>query len=1028
MSGNRDRRERRLMVALAVIGLAAAGAAYDRSDDTAEWSSLPLIGLTLSGNDVAHFDRIYGRLSGDNRNPRFYRENNRWRRAQLRYDGTVYTVQVKSHGRDPDGHSVERDGHRFISLSIKMAPGDRIAGLNRFKLIVGENVVETQQLVMTAAREAHVLVQDHRPVRVQINDWGEQLFHFTNLLDDEYAEAAGQASLRTATYDYPDDSQTDKALVFTDSPHYRIGTFDFPEHFRRAMAQMETPPNHWEPLLRRYSDFNTAIRGDKFADPADFFDLEYLGRYEAIRYVLGLDGHASILGNLRVFLNTANGKFYPALGRDDFPSTLDLSDSRTPELQLNTTYRANGPPRALPMFNFVASSDRARQAIYRAVYRFIVQDGARLIRELDRDLVEGGSLAPAELAIVRSPVRTGAATAVTSTGSGVRVGRGESHAILTSNIQSLRQYLERSAPVYSAQRSRGRIVFEIEPGSMSELSVKRLTIGVRSGAWTMDTPVAVHVADSEDARDGARSDSAAVDWLGDGRIDVSRALAQARFATGLDRSSLPVQPPPPPKINVRWIPGLDADRRRELEERFRLVPREEVAPTTWQYALTDVSRANISALVQHPDVEDTNNIDRSEMTLAADVLEGPRYLAPSLERVPRLYSLVLSFTGVPAADLRPDDIDLVFVNTVTGREIEARRVAAYDVGETSSLERASALPPAPGVEAWLAAHPNLDIHQTAPGELRLSRGTYRLAEHLVLPRRYNLHIEAGTDLELGAGVVLLVRGGLDISGSEDQPVTIRPIEPGQPFGAVAVVGDGSERTEVTWLELSGGSDAWLDGAQFSGALSIHYQGWVLVSHTTIHDNHGADGLSIKYAAGAVTDSSFTGNRDDQVDLEYFDGLVRDGRFESAPSGDMNGDGLDLRGSRVVVVNNELTGAADKAASVGEESEALFVANRFGHSAIGVAVKDLSTAYLYDNRFEENGRDVRATMKKPFFGGGRVVFAGDGPRQSGLSVDIDDRSSLTRMQADAVERLNPTGMRSERVVESFGALSDAVPHP
>ena len=222
------------MAVLAVVGLVAAGAAYDRSDDAAGRSSLPLIGLTLSGNDVAHFERIYDRLSGDNREPRFYREHNRWRRAQLRYDGRVYTVRVKSHGRDPDGHSVERDGHRFISLSIKMAPGDRVAGLNRFKLIVGENLVETQQLVMTAAREAHVLLQDHRLVRVQINDWGEQLFHFSNLLDDEYTEAAGQASLRTVTYDYPDGGGTDKALVYSDSPQYRGNTYDFPRSTSRV--------------------------------------------------------------------------------------------------------------------------------------------------------------------------------------------------------------------------------------------------------------------------------------------------------------------------------------------------------------------------------------------------------------------------------------------------------------------------------------------------------------------------------------------------------------------------------------------------------------------------------------------------------------------------------------------------------------------------------------------------------------------------------------------------------------------------
>ena len=414
------------------------------------------------------------------------------------------------------------------------------------------------------------------------------------------------------------------------------------------------------------------------------------------------------------------------------------------------------------------------------------------------------------------------------------------------------------------------------------------------------------------------------------------------------------------------------------------------------------------------------------MTLATDAFsaEGPAYQAPSLERVPRLYTLAVTVAGVAADDLRPEDIDLVFVNTVTGQEVEARRVASHDVDEAPSRDRPTALPPAPSVEAWLAAHPHLDIRQTAPGELWLSRGTYRLPEHLVLPRGYNLGIESGTDLQLGAGVVLLVRGGLTISGSADQPVTIRPIEPGQPFGSVAVVGDGTQRTEVTYLELSGGSDAWLDGAQFAGALSIHYQDRVSVSHTTIRDNEGADGLSIKYAAGVVSDSSFTGNRDDQVDLEYFDGIVRDSRFESAPSGDPNGDGLDLRGSRVVVVNNELTGAADKAASVGEESEVLFVSNRLGHSTIGVAVKDLSTAYLYDNRFEENGRDVRATMKQPFFGGGRVVFAGAGPRQADLSVDIEERSTQFRIPAGVVERFDLTVLQPGRVVESLSALSAA----
>ena len=130
------------MVALAVVGLAAAWADHDRSDNVTVRSSLPLIGLTLSGDDIAHFERIYARLVGRNPDSQFYRDHNRWRRAQLRYDGAVYNVRVKSHGREPTGHSVERNGQRFISLSVRMAPGDRVAGLNRFKLIVWENLIK----------------------------------------------------------------------------------------------------------------------------------------------------------------------------------------------------------------------------------------------------------------------------------------------------------------------------------------------------------------------------------------------------------------------------------------------------------------------------------------------------------------------------------------------------------------------------------------------------------------------------------------------------------------------------------------------------------------------------------------------------------------------------------------------------------------------------------------------------------------------------------------------------------------------
>ena len=59
------------------------------------------------------------------------------------------------------------------------------------------------------------------------------------------------------------------------------------------------------------------------------------------------------------------------------------------------------------------------------------------------------------------------------------------------------------------------------------------------------------------------------------------------------------------------------------------------------------------------------------------------------------------------------------------------------------------------------------------------------------------------DLQLGADVVLFVWGGLHIGGSADQPVTIRTIEPGLPFGSVR-----PSSSRASWAAPQHGSARW----------------------------------------------------------------------------------------------------------------------------------------------------------------------------------------------------------------------------
>jgi hypothetical protein len=67
---------------------------------------------------------------------------------------------------------------------------------------------------------------------------------------------------------------------------------------------------------------------------------------------------------------------------------------------------------------------------------------------------------------------------------------------------------------------------------------------------------------------------------------------------------------PAVRVNVRFTPGSDDDRRKQVEERYRLADGVVVDDRTWMYAVNDPSAANMLALVADPAVEDTHGFDR----------------------------------------------------------------------------------------------------------------------------------------------------------------------------------------------------------------------------------------------------------------------------------------------------------------------------------------------------------------------------------------------------------------------------------
>ncbi len=63
-------------------------------------------------------------------------------------------------------------------------------------------------------------------------------------------------------------------------------------------------------------------------------------------------------------------------------------------------------------------------------------------------------------------------------------------------------------------------------------------------------------------------------------------------------------------LHVRWAPDVDGNQRAQLEQQLHLDFGEAKGGTTWVYTLSNPTREAIRAIVRHPSVEDTADVDR----------------------------------------------------------------------------------------------------------------------------------------------------------------------------------------------------------------------------------------------------------------------------------------------------------------------------------------------------------------------------------------------------------------------------------
>ena len=334
-----------------------------------------------------------------------------------------------------------------------------------------------------------------------------------------------------------------------------------------------------------------------------------------------------------------------------------------------------------------------------------------------------------------------------------------------------------------------------------------------------------------------------------------------------------------------------------------------------------------------------------------------------IEKNPFYYSIQLY------DDSEINDYFLSFINDIDGTQVQSKNIWLKNLTTNSKIKSPYSMDLKES--SWIKNYPGIYIDEK---NIIFSPSKYEFNEDVILPDGYNLIILDGTEISLGEGKSIVVYGDLDILGDKKN-VLIRNKSKGKNFGVIGVIGSKNSKVNIRGLELYGGSEDYINGVYFSGALSLYRHGYVEIANSAIHHNGADDGLNIKNADIInIHKNKFYSNAADQIDLDFCNGIVFSNIFDSNIidtddiniASDSNGDGLDLSGSVIFLKENDLNNFKDKGVSIGEKTKILLSKNNFFGNRSAVAVKDESAAYFHSNLYSNNEIDLEMYIKKDIF--------------------------------------------------------------
>ena len=239
--------------------------------------------------------------------------------------------------------------------------------------------------------------------------------------------------------------------------------------------------------------------------------------------------------------------------------------------------------------------------------------------------------------------------------------------------------------------------------------------------------------------------------------------------------------------------------------------------------------------------------------------------------------------------------------------------------------------------------------------LCLISGDLVLEETIVFDKK--VHIMAGTKIILKNGASIIFKNSVNMLGSIAAPINIKS----QGTGSIIIKNSPKGVSMITNVFVDNLGVPVEPLYRYSGAFN-GYGGKFIIKNLSLSNNRAEDQLNIVHATVQVDGLVIFDAISDAFDCDFCSGKIKKIEINNS-----NGDGLDISGSDLHVVELLATGVRDKALSVGERSNIRVETVNVTNSGNGVVTKDASNAIIENYSSKQiKYNDFMTYRKKAFF--------------------------------------------------------------